>query len=166
MASKGFTAVATGAVTTRADAAAGTTNGSAVVTDAAAVAGDVGKPVSGAGIPAGSYILSVAAGVSFTMSQPATATAGPITATVGYTPADAGVGKTYRQFNLKKLSPASDAVVALETSPDGSTWTEQCRAQGTDWAYAGSNHTRRYARCNVIGLGTGAPPVSAVISYY
>src|SRR5215470_3385762 len=81
-------------------------------------------------------------------------------------PVDAGAGKTFRMFNLKVLSPAADAVVALETSPDGTTWTEQCRASGAGWAYAASNHARREARVNVIGLGTGAPALSAVISYY
>jgi hypothetical protein len=163
MASKSYTAIVTGAVTTRADASCGTTNNSAVVTDAAAVAGDVGKPVSGTGIPAGTTIISVVPGTSFTMSQNATAT-GTITATVGYTPVDAGSGKTFRNISLKSFG-APDCVIALETSQDGSTWTEQDRVTGPNWGYTAMHHARRYSRANVINLGTGAGPVGAVISY-
>lgn len=80
-------------------------------------------------------------------------------------PVDAGAGKVYRNYSLKVLSVAPDCVVALETSPDGTTWTEQDRVTGPNWAYCAMHHTRREARVNVIGLGTGAPPVAAVISY-
>jgi len=83
-------------------------------------------------------------------------------------PLDAGAGKTYRQLNMRVMA-ANDAVVALETSPDNTTWTEQCRVTGGqfgNWCYAGSNHARRYSRVNVIGLGTGGTNASAVISYY
>jgi len=84
-------------------------------------------------------------------------------------PVDAGSGKTFRQFTLRMQSAAPDAVVALETSPDNTTWTEQARVTGGQfgaWCYAASNHARRSARANVINLGTGAPGVAAVISYY
>lgn len=56
---------------------ASTTSGSAVVTDTAAVSGDVGKLVysyAGAGVPAGTTVLSVVVGTSFTMSANSTAT--------------------------------------------------------------------------------------------
>jgi hypothetical protein len=167
MASKSFTTSATGAIAARVDASCGTTNTSPVVTDAAITLGDVGKPVSGTGIPAGATIIGVVPGVSFTMSANATAT-GTVSVTVAST-SDAGAGKTYRQFTLRAQSAANDSVVALETSPDGTTWTEQARVTGGPfgaWCYAGSNHTRRYARANVISLGTGTPPAAAVISYY
>lgn len=159
---KQFSAIATGAVTTRADASCGTTNGSAVVTDAAAVAGDVGKPVSGTGIPAGSSIISVAAGVSFTMNQTATAT-GSITATVGYVPVDAGAGKLYRNIYAKAASPAANSVVAIETSPDNTTYTEVARITGSNWVFARSDHQQRYLRANVVNLGTGGGRVSVNI---
>lgn len=45
----------------------GTTNGSATVTDTSCVAADAGNPVSGAGIPASTYIGTVTPGVSFTL---------------------------------------------------------------------------------------------------
>lgn len=166
MASRNFTASATGAPAARVDAGCGTTNTSPVVTDAAITAGDVGKPVSGTGIPAGTTIIGVTPGVSFTMSANATAT-GTVSVTVANV-ADAGAGKTYRQLNLRVMG-ANDAIVALETSPDNSAWTEQARVTGGafgNWCYAASNHARRYARVNVISLGTGTPPVSATISYY
>lgn len=62
------------APTSRVDAGCGTTSGSATVTDASAAVGDVGSSVSGTGIPANATIISVSAGVSFTMSANATAT--------------------------------------------------------------------------------------------
>jgi hypothetical protein len=79
-------------------------------------------------------------------------------------PLDAGAGKTYGHFNLKVLSNANDCVVALETSPDNTTYTEQARATGPNWGTARYDHRQRYARVNVISLGTGAPPVAAVIT--
>ena len=88
---------------------------------------------------------------------------GPVAA-----PLDAGAGKTYRQFAMRVMA-ANDAVVALETSPDNTTWTEQARVTGNQfgaWCYAGSNHARRYARANVIGLGATGTNASATISYY
>jgi hypothetical protein len=72
------------------------------------------------------------------------------------TPINAGAGKTYRNFNLKVDSPIPDCVVALETSPDDTTWTEVCRVTGPKWAYAASDATAQYARVNVIAMGTGA----------
>jgi hypothetical protein len=55
---------------------------------------DVGKPVSGAGIPAGTTILSVQSATSCTMSQNATATAAAVTVAVGaYTDASAPVAE-------------------------------------------------------------------------
>lgn len=75
----------------RTDANCGTTTASPTVTDAAIVAGDVGRSVTGAGIPAGSYVGVVTAGVSFGLSSSATAnipvdataTANPVALTLG-----------------------------------------------------------------------------------
>jgi len=100
------------------------------------------------------------------MSANATAT-GTVSVTVASV-SDAGAGKTNRQFAMRVMC-ANDAVTALETSPDGTTWTEQARVTGNQfgaWCYAGSNHSRRFARANVIGLGTGGTNVSATISSY
>lgn len=66
----------------RGDACA-TTNASAVVTDAAALASDVGREVSGPGIAPGSTIISVVVATSFTMSAVARATANPVTLRIG-----------------------------------------------------------------------------------
>lgn len=154
---------ATGAVVPRVDAASGTTTGSPTVTDTSAVAFDVGKVVTGAGIPAGTTIISVNPGVGFTMSQNATATAS-VSVTVGAL-IDAGAGNNFRNFSLKVTSAAANCVVALETSPDNTTYTEQDRVTGPNWAYVAMHHSRRYARVNVINLGTGAPPAAAVLTY-
>lgn len=163
MASTSYTATATGAVAPRVDAASGTTTGSPVITDTHAVATDVGKPVSGAGIPAGAYVIAVSVGVNLTMSQNATATAS-VSVSVGAGPVDAGAGKVFRNYSLKAFG-AADCVVALETSPDGTTWTEQDRVTGPNWAYVAMHHSRRQARANVINLGAAAGPVGAVLSY-
>lgn len=80
-------------------------------------------------------------------------------------PLDAGAGNTFGRFHIKVLSTAPDASVALETSPDNTTYTQMALASGgKPWAYARSDHRQRYARVNVVSLGTGTPPVSAVIT--
>lgn len=163
MATKSFTAVATGAIGPRVDASCGTTNTSPVVTDAAITANDVGKPVTGTGIPANTTIIGVTPGVSFTMSANATAT-GTVSVTLAAV-VDAGAGNNYRNYAVKVSSQVQNCVVALETSPDNTAWTEQDRVTGPNWAYVAMHHARRYARVNVINLGTGGPPVSAAISY-
>lgn len=77
---------------------------------------------------------------------------------------DAGAGNTYSQITMKVNGGAFDSVVALETSPDGTTWTEQDRVTGPHWAYAAGHHARRFARANVVNLGAAAGPISAAIS--
>ncbi len=63
---------------------AGTTNGSATLTSAttAFVPADVGKMISGAGIPAGTTILTVGSSTSITLSANATATATGVSITI------------------------------------------------------------------------------------
>jgi hypothetical protein len=73
----------------RSDAGCGTTNGSVTVTDAAAVAADLNKGITGPGIPAGTAILGVTVGVGYTLSQAATATASALTFVVGLQPVNA-----------------------------------------------------------------------------
>ena len=80
-------------------------------------------------------------------------------------PVDAGSGNTHRNFTMKVTSSAPDCTVALETSADGTTWAEQDRVSGPNWASASYHHARREVRANVIFLGTGAPPLGIVICY-
>lgn len=68
-------------------------------------------------------------------------------------------------INMKVNSPASDCVVALETSPDGTTWTPQDTVTGNNWATAASHFTARHVRPNVSNLGTGGQPLTAVITW-
>lgn len=64
---------------------AATTSGSATVTSASAAFDrlDVGKPITGSGIPAGTVIAAVGSATSVTVSANATATATGVTATIG-----------------------------------------------------------------------------------
>lgn len=59
----------------RTDAGCVTTNTSATVTDTSITSSDVGRLVTGAGIPANTTVLSVTAGTSFVLSSAATASA-------------------------------------------------------------------------------------------
>lgn len=59
----------------RGDATSVVTSGSTVVSDTNVLANDVGRVVTGTGIPAGTVIISATAGTSFVMSKAATATA-------------------------------------------------------------------------------------------
>jgi hypothetical protein len=78
-------------------------------------------------------------------------------------PIDAGAGKLYRNVYFKVSSAAANAVVALESSPDNTTYTEIGRVTGSNWGFARSDHRQRYLHANVISLGTGTPPVSVNI---
>jgi hypothetical protein len=66
---------------TRADAGCVTVNGSVLVTDVSAVLTDVGRTVTGTGIAGSTVVTGVTPGVSFTMSNPATAS-GTVTVTM------------------------------------------------------------------------------------
>lgn len=79
---------------------------------------------------------------------------------------DAGVGNTFSNFALQVSSNAPDSVVALETSPDNTTYTEVARCTGNRWATARTDHRQRYARVNIINLGTGAQPLATNINSY
>lgn len=95
------------------------------------------------------------------MQQSYTATAtGPIAG-----PVDAGSGNTYQIKSVKVSGPAADSVVALETSPDGTTWTTADAVTGPNWASAALHLRARFARANVVSLGTGSPPLAVVLTY-
>lgn len=79
---------------------------------------------------------------------------------------DAGAGLTNQTFTLRVVSNAANSVVALETSPDNSTYTEVARCTGDGWAIARSDHKQRYARANVISLGTGGAGIASNICSY
>jgi len=83
---------------------------------------------------------------------------------------DAGAGKAFSGLKFEVICPyAPDYVVALETSPDSTTWTEQARIPGSPgnynflasgnygskWGYARSDHAQRYVLANVISTGSG-----------
>jgi len=68
---------------------------------------------------------------------------------------DAGAGNTFRAFSLRVCSPVPDSVVALETSPDNTTWTAAATVTGDGWATAATSARSRYARANCTALGAG-----------
>jgi len=80
-----FNTTGSGAVAARTVADAATTSGSATITSASAAftSADVGSGITGAGIPAGATVLSVASGTSASLSVAATATATAVSITFG-----------------------------------------------------------------------------------
>lgn len=88
----------------------------------------------------------------------------PASATGAQAPADAGTGLTFYSAHMKVNGPAPDSVVALESSPDNTTYTEIARVTGPNWANAASSQRARYLRANVISLGTGGSPLTAVLT--
>ena len=79
-----------------------TTAISATVTDSSAIASDVGKGVSGVGIPQNAYIISVTPGVSFIMNIAATV-AGTNLLTIG--PRQSSVGPGYLAVPTGEVMP-------------------------------------------------------------
>jgi hypothetical protein len=67
----------------RTDASCGITIGSQTVTDVACVSSDVGKSISGTGIPPNTTVTSAVAGTQLTMSNSATATNASASLTIG-----------------------------------------------------------------------------------
>lgn len=63
---------------------AGTPAGTTLVSNTASFnSGDIGRPVSAAGVPTGTVISTILSAASVSMSQPATATASGVTVTLG-----------------------------------------------------------------------------------
>jgi hypothetical protein len=99
-----------------------TTNGSAVITSAAGAAftvSDVGRPVSGAGIPAGATIVSLSSGTSATMSANATATATGVTVTLGphalnvYNGSTSGMDEVYSSTRIAAQIPVTPHLIIV-----------------------------------------------------
>lgn len=111
-------------------ASVGTTSASAALTGPAGSfsKSDVGRPVSGTGIPAGATISAVASGTAATLSANATAT-GTITATIGTALSvnTAGLGYGFLGWSPETDTEAQTytlaAVNAGQVSPDRITNT-------------------------------------------
>jgi hypothetical protein len=80
------------------------------------------------------------------------------------TPMDAGAGNTFGHYYMRVVGNNPDSVVALETSPDGTTWTEAARVTGPTWCFARSDLRTREARSNCIGLGAAGGGLSAIVT--
>jgi hypothetical protein len=96
----------------------GVTNSTTLVTSATALFnfGDVGRPISGAGIPAGTIIASVASATNATMSQPATASASGVTLTLG-----GGIGSLVQEVVAIGTGTTVAGMIELFTY-DGTTY--------------------------------------------
>lgn len=83
-----------------------TTNTSAAITSATAawVFDDIGKPISGTGIPAGTTILSVQSATAATMSANATATGTGITFTIGVAASATAYPSTIKPFTFREAT--------------------------------------------------------------
>ena len=101
------------ATITKTDAGA-TINAGFVVLDASATAGDLGAPVSGPGIPPATTITAVTPGVSFTMSNPATAAGTNVSIVIGV---------AYARYTPKIVNVAAPTLngTQLQTAIDGAT---------------------------------------------
>lgn len=155
-----------------------TTNADATLTSATAafVAADVGAPISGSGIPAGTYIASVTNGTTVEMSANATATASGVSVTIDrhkvlHSTGFAGMMVvTATQHLMVALDPDGVALaggapetVMVTKHDSGLTWVQVARAQegttsraylaGTEWVH-GCFASDAMA---LIRKGTGSP---------
>jgi hypothetical protein len=99
----------------------GVLNSTTTVTSATAAftASDVGRPVSGVGIPAGATIATVTNATTVQLSVAASATASGVTLTFGHTPAS----------DLE----AAIAIAFRQSPPPTSVWGVQVNATTPDW---------------------------------
>jgi HK97 family phage major capsid protein len=115
----------------RADTA-GVTSGSSVVTDTSILATDLGRKVTGTGIPAGTVVTSVVPGTSFTMSQVATASSATdaitIGALVGLEAAAAGTVPSLDTLSAEERQELRAQLDALEEGNDGGKTTGRSRS--------------------------------------
>lgn len=75
---------------------------------------------------------------------------------------DFGVGYISNGWVMTPTSYASDSQIALEISPDNTTWTRfGISVGGRPVSVFGAHVAARYARVNVVALGTN-PPGGAV----
>lgn len=100
-------------------ASVGTTSASTALTGPAGSfsKSDVGRPISGTGIPAGATIASVSSGTSAALSANATAT-GTITATIG---SATTLGTAQAGYGFTGWSPETDAEAQTYTVTSGGT---------------------------------------------
>lgn len=96
----------------------GVTNATTTVTSATAAfgAGDLGRPISGSGIPTGTVITAVASATSVTISAPATASATGVTLTLA-----GGIGAKIEELVVEGLG-VTVAGVLVHSLFDGTTY--------------------------------------------
>lgn len=111
-------------------ATTGTTSGSTTLTCTTAAATDVGRPISGTGIPAGAVVVSVTPGTGYTISSAATAT-GSITATIGATygalerdSVSLSEGAAAKRERARQLMAEADEAEAAEQSSESDSEDE------------------------------------------
>ncbi len=129
-----FLAGVLGDVTTTASRAVtdGVLNSTTTVTSATAafVAGDVGKSISGTGIPSGAFILSVTNSTTAIMSVAATATASSVSVTIGAP-----------QTHAMSLKNSGDGQPTAHTLTDFYSATQARQYAGMQWHEVGLKFT-------------------------
>jgi hypothetical protein len=129
----------------RADTGLCGTNSTTTVTDTAAVAGDLNKPICGPGIPLGATITAVTPTTGYTISAAATATASSITFTVGFNPTWISTGTSYGSWVLENIA----------YTPAGTVATPPIISLGTGHGSYGQQFT-------LIGVSQPAPPSTGI----
>lgn len=108
-----------------------TTSGSAAITSATALfnASDVGNPISGTGITAGTTILSVASATAATLSANATATGTGVTFTLGLALAAASYPSAIKplKFNHASVTIGGSSVNAKSVTISGNNGLDDAR---------------------------------------
>lgn len=102
----------------RTDTSCATTSGSPTVTDAAIKLADAGRPVSGPGIPAATYVANVTDGASFTLSSSSTVGIG-----VNATATGTGVSLTFGPRKLDVYNASVSGQIAPYPIATTTRWT-------------------------------------------
>jgi hypothetical protein len=129
----------------RADTGLCGTNSTTTVTDTAAVAGDLNKPICGPGIPLGATITFVTPSTGYTISAAATATASGLTFTVGFNPTWISTGTSYGSWVLENVA----------YTPAGTVATPPIISLGAGHGSYGQQFT-------LIGVSQPAPPSTGI----
>jgi len=133
-----------------------TTSGSPTVTSAGAVfvAGDLGRPLAGAGIPANSYIARINSVTSVDLTQNATVTATVVTLSIGRTTGTETVGPSFSRHHI----------LATGSAPSGAVGAGA--GTGATFSIAGKDLAGMFTVTTGAVPVNGAPGTPTLLGYY